>query len=251
MAGFFAAAGLLSWAGLFDRKRVAWRSWFCGSCLGALTLIPWIRLAWTEFGGRRANTFSWVRWFEFRFWMYWATEPLGFSLDYSLGPEFAAFLRYPLIGGRPTYLVLLLHVLMGAAGAVILVRAAHQAWQERRRWRDLCVGRQSPTAFTLSAALLGSGILITASSLQIERQYMAATFPLAFVWLAWIALTQAGHPGRTPRHGRTLLLTLCVTQFLLSVNFLGYIHVNHGAIHGDYGVAFRAQQQPLHPPLDY
>ena len=42
MGGFFFAAGFALWALLFDRRRVAWGAWLCGSCLGALPMLPWL-----------------------------------------------------------------------------------------------------------------------------------------------------------------------------------------------------------------
>jgi hypothetical protein len=251
MSGFFCAGGFLAWAVFFDPKRAAWRSWLCGSCLGAVALIPWLQYVAPVLGARRLTTFTWAPRFEFKFWTYWATEPIGLSLGYSLGPQFGEFLGYPLISGRPTYLALLLHVVISAAGVLILARAARQVWRERDRWRDLWMGKQSPTTFTLSAAFWGCGILLTASSLKIHRHYMAVTVPLECVWLAWMALTSPPRPSRLLPSGRALLVALCVSQAALSATFLEYIHINRGAVLGDYGVSYGAQTHPLHPPRDY
>ena len=185
------------------------------------------------------------------------------------------------VGQEPTYLVALLHGLILAAGVVILMRAGRRLWQERARWREMWIGRHSPTAFTQNAALWGFGMLLTASCLPINRHYMITTFPLMFLWLARMALaripnceTRHAENGRQPAthnqqprrymhlavsciprsifpypafaicSGRLLLLVLCLTQFLISASFLGYVHVNQRIIRGDYGLPYAAQEYP-------
>lgn len=41
-SGFFFAGGLVLWAWIFDRSRVAWKSWLAGSMMGALPMLPWV-----------------------------------------------------------------------------------------------------------------------------------------------------------------------------------------------------------------
>src|SRR5207253_4575897 len=100
----------------------------------------------------------------------------------------------------------------------------------------------SPSAFTQNAALWGFGILLSASSFYIQRHYLVVTFPLEFVWLARLALAPTGRLARDLRPGRALLLTLCLGQFLLTSQFLGYIHRNQGAKDGDYGICYGARR---------
>jgi hypothetical protein len=38
--------------------------------------------------------------------------------------------------------------------------------------------------------------------------------------------------------GKILLSALWAAQFFISANFVGYIHVNEGAVQGDYGKAY-------------
>lgn len=242
MAGFLFAGGFVTWAILFDRERVAWKSWLLGSGLGALPLIPWIGHLVTRFGDRPI-TITWRRVFEFRFWTHWVTEPLGLGLNSALGRHFKEFLAYPLIGGRPTYLVGLLHLLVIVVGAVIIARAGYVASQDRQWWRDLLLGRESETTFTVSAAFVGCGVLFTASMLPFHRHYLIMTFPLMYVWLANLALVHSRNLSKTLALGRTLLLALCISESVLSAGFLYYIHVNQGAPRGGYGVAYGAQER--------
>jgi hypothetical protein len=244
MTGFFLMAGFLAWAILFDRRKVAWSGCAAGICLGAIPLIPWIHAVWMQFGTRSAGSFHWTRILEFKFWLRWATEPVGLSLWYSLRSQFSDFLRYPLVAGHPTYIVLVLHVLLISIGLILLGRAGIVAWRRREEWRDLLIGERSSTAFTVNAAMWGFGILLTASAVLIHRYYLLVTFPLQYVWLAWLTLGSWATGSRGSTLSRMLLAALCVTQALVSLGFLYYIHVNHGAALGDYGVAYGARGAP-------
>ena len=102
VSGFFFAAGFLAWALLFAQRRVSWPSWLAGSCLGALPMLPWLYYLATAYGQRSATALDPTRWLELRFWIRWVTEPVGLSLEYSLGGHFRDFLGYPLGHGRPT-----------------------------------------------------------------------------------------------------------------------------------------------------
>jgi hypothetical protein len=249
MSGFIFAGAFAGWTVLFHRRRVAWGSWLAGNLIGAIPLAPWlISLMATAGDGAGAST-EFTHILEARFWSRWVTEPFGLGLRYSLGKDFADFLRYPVLGGHATYLVALLHGCLLVAAVVLLARAAARLWTERCHLRVLWIGKHSPTAFVQNAALWGFGILVTASTLMCQRHYLIITFPLMFVWVARLALV---HPGGFPRsdergclrRGRNLLATLCVAQGLLTFQFLGYIHANQRAIAGDYGTPLKAQGAP-------
>jgi hypothetical protein len=241
MSGYFFAAAFAGWVLLFDRQRVAWRSWLAGSCLGALPMIPWLATLLSRDGEESIHASRWTHVIEWKFWMRWVTEPLGLGLNYSLGDDLFDFLRYPVLGGWPTYLVAFIHVLLIVAGGTLLFGAAGRLWRDRGQGRDIWTGRSSPSAFAQNAALLGFGGLLTASTMLNQRHYLIITFPLMFLWLARLALArQESQPGSLP-HGRALLGAVCVLQALLSFAFLGYIHVNQREIQGDYGAPYAAQ----------
>jgi hypothetical protein len=251
--GYFFAAGFVLWALLFERRRVAWGSWFIGSCLGALPLIPWLNYLLYFAHFRPHNPRAWVHALEGKFWSRWILEPLGFGLDYSLNRDFFAFLRYPYLGRIPSYLGLVWHVVVGVIGAVIALRAV-----QRFRSNALgtaFVGRSSATAFAQSAALWGYGLLFTLSLLPLNRHYMIILFPLQFVWLAGLALwsprsqslnIEARDVAADLKFGRVLLTLLVVCQSCLTLQFLSFVH-NQPIIHGDYGVPYRVQNHlPRH-----
>jgi len=243
MGAFFFAGGFAAWALLFDRKRVAWRGWLAGSFLGALSLVPWLAYMAKEMGSRPRTPFGWQHVAECKFLIRWVTEPLGLGLDYSLDNDFADFLRSPILAGWPTYLVGILHGLVIAVGTFILVRAVMQLWHAHRAAARTAVPRseRSPTAFTLNAAFLGFGILLTLSCLPIHRHYMVIAYPFEILWLARLALCSGMPSVKALKLGRLLLATLCVAQFLITASFLVYVHV-HQAIDGDYGVPYDAQK---------
>ena len=242
-SGFFFAGGFALWAFLFDRKRVAWRSWFLGNCIGGIGMLPWLHYVLTADTLGPHKIRSWVHVLEVRYWYRWLMGTLGYGLDNSLDADFADFLRHPLVAGQATYLGLVLHIAIGVLGAAILVVGALRL---RSRWTkeslgSMFIGRESATAFTQNAGLWGYGLVLTFCFTSVHRHYMILLFPLQFVWLARMALGSSGEPNGTTRHGRTLLAAMVVCQALISVQFLNYAHTQP-ILHGEYGVPYRMQQ---------
>jgi hypothetical protein len=234
-SGFFFACGLALWAWLFDRRRVAWSAWLAGSIVGLLPMVPWAlymsRVA-THGGAPEGH---WSNVLNPRFYGWWLSIPFGINLHEALGRDFYVFLRYPVVDGVPTYGVSVLHLLLIGLGSSMLIRGAMRLWQQRGSWPSLFVGRRSETAFTQQAALIGFGGLITLSGLPGHIHYMIVTYPLLFVWLARLSLNDVRASGHVLR-GRQALVTLCVLEFLVSLMFLTFIHQNHGAPRGDFGM---------------
>lgn len=239
-AGFFSLAFVL-WAWLADRRRVAWRSWFGGSVLASLPLVPWFYFLQTESTQPSQATFRPARLFECKFLTRWLTEPLGFGLDHALGEDYVDFLRQPLIGGVPTWLVALLHAAALALGLVLVWQ-----WFRARRgqpfdWREEFFPR-SYGGVVCSAAFWGYGTLLTLTCLPLHRHYMIVVYPIELLWVAQLAVdVHRDNPARLAI-GRKLLVGLVCVQFFLSAGFLGYVHTK-GAIDGDYGIALSAQRR--------
>jgi hypothetical protein len=238
-AGFFAAGfALLAW--LSGRSRVAWWSWFAGSALGSLPLIPWLVHISTASTQPHVTTLKWTRVLEFKFFLRWLTEPFGMGLDHALGDDYVDFLRQPVIGDLPTWLVAFLHAMALAIAVTIGWRLLREWRQTRPNWRDVLIPTDTQTGLICNAAMWGYGILLTLTCLPMHRQYMIIAYSVELLWVAQAALHWARRPEAL-RTGRRLLAGLVVVQLLLTVSFLQYIHVKQ-VIYGDYGVAFRAQR---------
>ena len=69
----------------------------------------------------------------------------------------------------------------------------------------------------------------------IYRHYLVVTFPLEFLWLAQLVLRNT----KKPVH---ILSVFWACQLLISIGFLSYIHINHGAAGGDYGIGYQFQR---------
>jgi hypothetical protein len=241
-AGLFLATGFALWAVLFDRRRVRWLAWIAGSCIGIVPLVPWLIYVARAMQTHPITQRHWVHAVEGKFWLRWLTEPFGLGLQPLLGADFKDFLRYPLLGGRPTYLVAILHGLLAVAAAGLVARGIVALWQRRRNLPEVIIGRSSRTAFTQNAILLGFGLVFTATLLPIYRHYLALTFPLTFVWLARLALGPNESAYAHRRIARLSLLGVCVAEFLLAASFLSYIHANpRYYAGGEYGLPYRAQ----------
>ena len=227
MSGFFLAAGVFLWT-VYREKRLNWLPWLAGSFLGAVPLIPWLQYLLSHPG----RGFDWanLKWILYpKFWFYWITDSLGMGLNYSLKThQFMDLMRYPLAGEMGTYLVGISHIAVMATGVLIVLSAkkAGKVWSG--------VGNSTETGTVLSAVFIVTGVLLTLSCVQLMRHYLIITFPLEWVWLARLALLDRKRGGK-------YLGMIWVAQLVISIGFLGYIHVNHGDPLGDYGVTYDAQ----------
>jgi len=230
MSGFFLSGAVFLWT-IWKEREVKWGAWLMGTLVGLPPLLPWIQFVFTnhENGFSKFNGW-WV--FYPKYWFYWATDPLGLGLNYSLKTRtFMDFIRYPLLGDHGTYLVGLLHLLIGALGILILL-----AWK-KNRGKGPAVLDSSETGKALKVALGPAGLLMTLSCIEVCRHYLLMAFPLEGVWLSRMGLCDH-------ERGRWRLACLWAAELLLTLLFLYFIHVNHGAPIGDYGVAYQYQAQP-------
>jgi hypothetical protein len=240
MSGLFFFGGFSLWAALFDRRRVRWRWWSAGTLLGALPMVPW--MIHVVAGGGESGSPAWKELFRFRFWGHWTGEAVGFHMGRSLGMHaFWHFLSTPVLAGRGTWLVGVVHLALYAAVLVIFAVAARALWGERAGWRSLVIGRASETAFTQSAALWGFGILLTAAMMGVARHYLMVVYPLNLLWLARLALIR-------PVLGRRALFVVGAAQLVIALSFLTYVHTYGGAPEGDYGVSYSRQISAPEPP---
>jgi len=242
MAGFFFAGGFFLWTVVLERRGIRWRPWLVGSVVGVLPLLPWLYYMATRSGGEGISHSSVSNIWSGQFWFHWITQPLGFTIQYALGRDTLDFMRYPILGGVPTFLVAGLYVALGILAIWVLVRSVGYLWQERQNWRDIVCGRLSRTHLAIAAGMWGYGMAMTFSTMKVHRHYLLVAMPVIYLWLAWIVLgrTRDGEAQKLAP-GRACLLALCIVQGLLSANMLGYIHANQRYIRGDYRVPYGAQ----------
>jgi hypothetical protein len=178
---------------------------------------------------------------ELKFYSHWVTESLGTGLSYNLGDDTDEMLAWPIVLGRRTYGVALAQALCVALGAWVMLRAG-------RRW--LSVWPRMPwfgsgecrTDLLLHAVFWGFGLLLTATCLRFYRHYLMAAFPFTMLWLARLALPYRGSMSER-RHGRRVLLAVCVANAILTASTLLWLHRHGGTAVGDYGRSYAHQRE--------
>lgn len=234
MSGFYFSAAFFLWTLFFSHYfksgiRVNWAAWFLGSVLGAIPLVPWIQYVFTS--GEFPRGLGWSSILTLSFWRFWISDPFGLGLSYSLGVrQLTDFFRYPLLGETPTYLVGFAHLAALGCCVYLIVRAL------LRLFKNKGSRFEGDSALALSAAMIGFGMLMTLSRVSILRHYLIVSFPFEFYWVARMGCTDGVR-------GRKVLATLLGAELALSSLFLYYIHVNHGAVSGDYWIAYQFQQK--------
>jgi hypothetical protein len=243
LGGFFFSASFVGCTLLFDHRSVRWWAWFFGSMLGALPMVPWLTVAiGVVQNAHRMSPYNLLYpWFI----QHWLSMSLGLDLQYSLGGNFAAFLRYPTVGSTHVYLGAALFGVVLLIFSIILARLAFRMYAHPRRTIELILGPRSPTALALDAGFWGYGLLLTATLLEIHLHYFIVAFSLPALWLAW--LTRAGSNGsiESEANSRLLLTGLVLAQACITITFLAYIHETQFIKGGDYGIIYRAQTHPL------
>lgn len=226
LSGFYLAAGAFLWTAFKDRH-ARWGFWVSGTLIGAIPLVPWFQYVLSNAGtGLTLMNLFWALYPKY--WIFWVTDSLGMGLTHSMkAPYFLDFLRYPLVAGRSTFLVGILHIVIVISAILIFI----SAYKKRGFLRGTF--DSSETGLILISALVVSGILMTFSCFKINQHYLIMTFPLEWVWLSRLGI---GDP-----QGSRWLLAIWTAQLLISISFLGYVHVNHGVPMGDYGTAYQFQ----------
>jgi hypothetical protein len=237
MSGFFVAAAFLAGTFAFARETVRWRAWVAGSGCGVASLLPWLRYMSSagprETGPARSDVLFQLRFFGDAF-----RNAIGDSAEHSLGRDFSAYLRYPVVWGVETHAVWAARIALGTlavAAAVVgvwgLGRAVRQKDGQARRW-----AKDSTALALVNASLMA--LLISCSRLQLFPHYHAVAYPFESLWLAAVVVTFAPRP-------RLWLAAIWLGLIVSTAGFLQYIHVHCGGPGGDYGVAYRCE-----PPDD-
>ncbi|MBI4925696.1 MAG: hypothetical protein HY843_07210 [Bdellovibrio sp.] len=247
MSGFFSSAGFFLWTLVSEfksKKKTNWLAWVLGTVFGVLPMIPW--LIWVvKHPLSQVIPKSISEMLQLKFWVFWISDPTGFHLGNPLGlgrgnstwAQISDFICYPIVGGYNTYI-------NGIAHVIILFLTVKTFWwgikfllkifqtNKLKNFFLFCLGKGSDLRLAQGAMFWGFGILMTLTGVMIRRYYMVASFPFEFVFLVRAAFTDP------KRASKIILPLLWFCELVVSVNFIGYVHVNKGAVQGDYGKAF-------------
>jgi len=235
MSGFFFAAGLFLFTVIYDYYngiKFRWLWWLLGSAIGSVPIYFWIHYIMQHPQITNQNIMTL---FQFNFFIYWFIDSQGINTTYSLRKEFWQFIKEPVIGGLPTYLVAVVHLFLLYACWFTLKKVG--IWtkdiflfiKKRRSFRDIFINI-SITKFYLFSILLGLGVMLTFSCICVQPHYLICAFPFMYIFIAVVL-----------RQKKKIMIALIVAQLFITLNFLHYIHKNNGAPGGDYKVVYREQ----------
>ena len=233
LGGFYYAAAFFLVTLYYGRRDTNWTAWFAGSVLGALPMLPWLAVVFTTHPHVTPPSLSNLNPLIFAHWLGYAS---ALELAYSLGRDFWNFLAGPVIGGVPTYMAALVHVVLLALECMIFVRL-YKRWSAEAR--ALLFSPQSKTALVLLAAFLVHGLIVIASLHESYLHYLAITFPLPVLSLVWLDRAASSRHGVITQ-SRGLLTAIVIGQAILTLLFLLYVH-QAAHIDGDYGTPWHAQ----------
>ncbi|MGB0562019.1 MAG: hypothetical protein ACPGVO_09465 [Spirulinaceae cyanobacterium] len=238
MGGFFVAFGLGVWTVWQEwhkrGERTHWLGYAIGTLLGALPLIPWAITVipnlelYREFVDEHEslNLFP-------RFYLQWLTSALGVNLSNALWSKFwTEFLAEPKVWGVPTYLMVPAHGFLAGIG----LYPVYRWWCDRRRLSLKSVAPTPQINFYCGALAWGTGGLFSLLRVNVHSHYLAVVFPFPYLWLA-----------RLYRQRVWVLGAIALTQLLISVTFLVFIHRTGGHSFGEteYGLTYWMQQMQL------
>ncbi len=237
MSGFFFAFGIFLLSTLFDFKKKIkwyWQYWFVGSAIGSIGLLPWI---YQMLSNPNASSTSWENIYKFDFFLYSFIDPLGLNMMYSLRDDFWEFIKMPFVGGVPTYLVAVGHlVLIGVALKLLqhiffTVKKIYGLREEGELMNRLLF-KSNSTEFYLLSTFFSLGILMGFSGVKIRPHYLIIAYPFIFLYIVKLLFSH-----------KKILTVLIAVQLMISICFFTFIHQNGGAENGDYGKAYHLQTE--------
>ena len=214
MSGFFAAPALFAATLWRDRRRFRWLPWLIGSAVGALPLLPWLRMLLTPSG-----SVAHAKHFSLRFLPELMNHAFGLGLIYPLGLDLLEYWKGPTWFGLSSYLV-------AAAHGALIALFSFGIYLRLRRPRT-----QPPEPIRLYlACVLLTGLLLFALRVDIYAHYLIVFGPVVHIAAIWLIYPQ-----------RSLMIAACALQLFLSASFLSFVHVRGGAPDADYGKTYRTQ----------
>jgi hypothetical protein len=215
-SGMFVVAALLAGA-LWDRDRrqVRWGAAALGFAALAWPLYFWVghvvemATGATSGGSLPLSPKTWLlNVVSFRYVHLLLSNVAGVAMRHSLGAHFTAFVAHPV--------VLVAHVAL-----IVMTLFALGRWLLRR-----CPMPGTEVKTLLAWGLVGTGILMTAAGVFVQRHYYFGLFPLPYVAFA---LVLRGDKSWMP------VYVVAALQLVVSVAFLIFIHANGGAPGARFG----------------
>lgn len=200
-----------------------WSAWLAGSVIGAIPMFPWaLNLL------RSPDQFSrdWIATLVPRAPFTWLIDSLGVNTPYIYRPETLWFLAEPRIGGVPTYGMAIAHAALVGIALSCLAR-----WARTMRPRVVPALEDGHVWLWIHAAAFGLTALLMVAGVRARTHYLVITYPLPFVWLAWLLLTHGGV---------RLYRAVLALQLAITVTFLLQVHRDGGVANGAYGLSYRA-----------
>lgn len=235
MSGFFFAFAVLAGTWIWDRASFQkhWRAWIAGSAVASIAMIPWFFHLLDRPTGGHAISGGLNEALQLRYWVFWFTETFGLHIGNALGVhlgnsifiQLQEFLKYPLIGSTPTYLVGVAHAVLVFSLVFVVVSAA---WMRRKSVFEKSVVEP----FERSLFWI-YGVVLSATGIVVRRFYLIINFP----WIQFFLIR------RLPEQRRWVLSLIWGATLLVSISFLQFIRIQGGAPQGDFGSSLRTQTQ--------
>lgn len=248
----FLGAALFAWTMVGDWPTYRWRSFrftglIAGGLVGILPALNWF-LTFSHAGGTKLNK---LRFPFLTFYGRWLTEPFGFGSDHTLGPVvFPDFLRWPLWDGKPTWLTLVVYLILAAIALAILALAAWRLGHiSRFSLRRIFLG-EAPAGRLVRAAFFGFGTILTLLTITgggLYPHYLVVITPIMMLWLVLLVAYTDG--GVLAARGRALLSAICIIDGAIVVLLFAYIHAV-GDIRGEFGPSWEWRQQQSVPLMN-
>ncbi len=232
MSGFFLAFGWGVFSLLYDlyhRRKIQYAAIVTGGLVGVIPMIPWLNYISTH---KQGSYLILDHVLQFRFYIYSFLDALGLNLVYTFEKEINAFYQYP-----GFYLVAVIYLLLSGAALFTLWLMGRWIFDFLRSIQDngmlKVLFNCSEARFYTQGIFIGLGLLMTFSGTEIYAHYLICIFPFTYIWLSRLFEKQIG-----------LFKGIVICQAVLSVLFLLYVHQNNGIRDGDYGITYKAQQNP-------
>lgn len=232
--------------------------YFTGVLLSIIPMIPWLQY-FSSRSSPNPPVYSWAEVIQLKFFVFWPTQIFGLHLGNILGvhqgghwAQLSDFFRYPvldhLVADRriDTYLVLAAHlglllIMVFWLTYILIPLVFKKLGSLVHRYSQIEKSGQSNKAIyenrLVNVALFSYGPLLTITGIRVKRYYLNIVTPLEFFSFV-LTLDKIDKRLRS-----SILLLTWFLSFLISFEFIDYVHKNGGSVMGDYGQSYSSQKQ--------